>query len=512
MAKILALDIGEKRIGVATADINAPFPAPLTTLEASPTLASDFAAIVKKQDVRAVVIGLPRNQQGERTKQTDRVEHIAKLLKIPETVAVHWQDESLTSVKAEAELEKRKKPYKKADVDALAATYILSDYITAHRSELAQLSSIPSAQDSPKHSVHKSSKKTSKKQKKTPKKAKPPRTTAQKMVRVLFATVGLLTIAAVAAISWYLYALTPLTTDENYSVITVEEGDSISAIAARLEEKSVIRSATAFSLYIRLSGSSDLKAGEFRVSSKQSTQDIVQIIANGKVTTVNILIAPGLRLDEIIDTLVTNGFSEQEITTALAQVRDHPALDGAPADAPLEGYFFPDTYQVSPSTSAQQLLETMLDTFSQRVVEDNEIIEGIENQGLSLAQAVILASIVQKEVPDYETQQKVAQVFIKRFKIDMPLGADPTFKYAAALTGAPATPNIDSPYNTRKVVGLPPSAISNFNLSAIKAVANPSTTDHTYFVSGDDGITYFSNTLEEHEALTREHCIQLCSQ
>ena len=102
--RILALDIGEKRIGVATADIAAP---------------------------------LPRNQNGERTKQTDRVEKIAALLNIPATIPVYWQDESLTSVKAEEELEKRKKPYKKAAVDALAATYILNDYIAANRASLA---------------------------------------------------------------------------------------------------------------------------------------------------------------------------------------------------------------------------------------------------------------------------------------------------------------------------------------------------------------------------------------
>ena len=501
VANIIALDIGEKRIGVAIASISAPFPAPLTTLEASPALASEFATLVQKQQVKAVIIGLPRNQNGEKTKQTDRVEHIVKLLKIPGGIAVHWQDESLTSVNAEAELEKRKKPYKKADVDALAATYILNDYVAAHRNDLVHADAVQS-----------SKKKSSSKHKKQPHAVAPKRSSAHKMLRILFITVGLLTAVVTVAISWYLYALTPLTTDERYSVITVSEGDSVRTIASKLEEKSIIRSAEVFSIYVRLSGSSDLKAGEFRLSSKQSTQDIAGIIASGKVTTLNILIAPGLRLDEIIETLVSNGFKEEDVTQAIADVRKDSVLTGASADAPLEGYLFPDTYQVSPSTSANQVIETMLGTFSERVSKDSKIMDGIEKQGLSLSQAVILASIVQKEVPDYQTQQKVAQVFIKRLKNDIPLGADPTFKYAAALTGQAATPSIDSPYNTRKIVGLPPSAISNFNLSAIKAVANPSATDYTYFVSGDDGITYFSSTLEEHESLTREHCVELCKQ
>ncbi len=501
--RILSLDIGEKRIGVATADIAAPFPAPLVTLEASPSLADEFAAVLKKQSVTAVVIGLPRNQNGERTKQTDRVEKIAALLNIPATIPVYWQDESLTSVKAEEELEKRKRPYKKADVDALAATYILNDYIAANR---ASLVSTPQKHQGRAVAAPKKS------QKKTPKRHKKPIDHKKQLLKVLFVTIGVLTVTTIAMISWYLYALTPRTTDENYTVVTIEQGDSVTDIAQRLEEKKVIRSAVAFSLYIRISGRSDLKAGEFRVSSKQSTQDVAESIASGKISTTNILIAPGLRLDEIIAILVKNGYSETDVSLALSQAREGSVLRDAPADAPLEGYLFPDTYQVSPSTSAKQLIDVMLKTFAERVTNDKQITDGIEKQGLTVFQAVIIASIVQKEVPDYETQQKVAQVFIKRFKTDIPLGADPTFKYAAALTGGPSTPNIDSPYNTRKVIGLPPTAISNFNLSAIKAVANPSNTDYTYFVSGDDGITYFSNTLEEHEALTKKHCIELCTQ
>jgi UPF0755 protein len=92
----------------------------------------------------------------------------------------------------------------------------------------------------------------------------------------------------------------------------------------------------------------------------------------------------------------------------------------------------------------------------------------------------------------------------------MVLGSDVTFIYAAAITGQPATPGLDSPYNTRKYGGLPPGPISNFNITALQAVANPTSTDYVYFVAGDDGKTYFSRTEAEHQALTRQHCIKLC--
>ena len=206
-----------------------------------------------------------------------------------------------------------------------------------------------------------------------------------------------------------------------------------------------------------------------------------------------------------------DGFQETDITAAFEAVRDHPLLRNVPSEARLEGYLFPDTYQVGPSTSAEELVRLMLDTFQKRVSEDPSINAGITAQGLSFEQAVIIASIVQKEVPDYETQKTVAQVFLKRLKEGIPLGADPTFRYAAAVEGGPSDPSNNSRYNTRKYTGLPPTAISNFNISALKAVANPSSTDYLYFVAGDDKITRFSHTLAEHEALTRQHCTTLCN-
>lgn len=129
---IIALDIGEKRIGVALADTETRLPRPLKTLEVSEQTVSQVNDILGQYDIEQVVVGYPRNQEGEPTKQTAQVEAFVQQLKLPENIQIAWQDESLTSVQAEAELESRGGSYSKADVDALAATYILQDYLQEH--------------------------------------------------------------------------------------------------------------------------------------------------------------------------------------------------------------------------------------------------------------------------------------------------------------------------------------------------------------------------------------------
>lgn len=132
MSSILALDIGEKRVGVAIAEAPIFLAHPVVTLDAQ-LLQTELEKLIKERDVATVVVGYPRNQAGEPTAQTQAVESVIKALALPENVELKWQDESLTSVKAEEELESRGKPYQKGDIDALAATFILEDYLKGQR-------------------------------------------------------------------------------------------------------------------------------------------------------------------------------------------------------------------------------------------------------------------------------------------------------------------------------------------------------------------------------------------
>lgn len=501
MGSYLGVDIGEKRIGIALCDTSAPFPAPLTTLEASPNLAQEFATLLRKHNVQAVIVGYPRNQNGEATAQTTRVKHIVKLLQIPKTVQIYWQDESLTSHKAEEELNRRKKPYVKADIDALAATFILEDFV---RTQPPRLHSTNHSQVAPRVEH------ITKSQKKTIKNGKKHRVNKKKRSLVLAGVILLLTVAfcIVAASTWYFRSIAAKSDTPHFQVVTVQPGSGTQVIATALHEKGLIKSPAAFTLYVRLNKVSNLQAGSYRISSNQSVAEIVSVIAGGKITTVDVLIAPGLRLDQVIEALEDAGYSQADIRQALLAVRDHPLLKKLPANTRLEGYLFPDTYKIGPDTSVETLIRLMLNNFQQKITP--QLSEGIKRQGLTIEEAVILASIVQKEEPNPAIQKTIAQVFITRYKTGMPLGADPTFKYAAAQFGDLNSPESNSPYNTRRFVGLPPSAIANFNISALEAVANPSTTSYIYFVHGDDGKAHFSTTLEEHQANTQKYCTIAC--
>lgn len=134
-ATLLALDVGERRIGVALAESSVRFAHPLTTLEHSTDIFTQIQKLIDEHRVTTVLVGLPRGLDGQETAQTRAVEAFVENLKQHVQVPIVWQDEALTSVKAEAELAARKNQqaaYNKADVDALAATYILEDFIAEH--------------------------------------------------------------------------------------------------------------------------------------------------------------------------------------------------------------------------------------------------------------------------------------------------------------------------------------------------------------------------------------------
>lgn len=129
---IVALDVGEKRVGVATANVVARIAHPLTTLARNEQSVREIADLVREHDAAALVVGLPRGLDGQDTAQTAATRAFGEELAAICTVPIHWQDEAVTSHKAEAELVARRKPYAKEEIDALAATYILEDFLQEH--------------------------------------------------------------------------------------------------------------------------------------------------------------------------------------------------------------------------------------------------------------------------------------------------------------------------------------------------------------------------------------------
>jgi putative Holliday junction resolvase len=129
---IVAFDVGAKRIGVATANAVARIAHPLTTLEHDDKIFDTIQNLLAREQAAIVVVGLPRGLQGQETEQTATIQRFGAKLEGQIGLPLHWQDEAVTSAQAEAELDKRGKPYTKGDIDALAATYILEDFLNEH--------------------------------------------------------------------------------------------------------------------------------------------------------------------------------------------------------------------------------------------------------------------------------------------------------------------------------------------------------------------------------------------
>jgi len=132
ITKVLGIDIGEIRVGVALGSTQTKFASPLITLLNNDTLYSNLEKIIKENEVGLIVAGLPRNLDNEETMQTKYSRKVADEIKNKLNIEVVFQDEALTSVKARDELDARKKPYEKGDIDKLAACYILEDYLTGN--------------------------------------------------------------------------------------------------------------------------------------------------------------------------------------------------------------------------------------------------------------------------------------------------------------------------------------------------------------------------------------------
>lgn len=310
--------------------------------------------------------------------------------------------------------------------------------------------------------------------------------------------------------TWYKNSLQPRDKMGRDVVVVIESGQGVGEIGDLLENKAVITSSKAFGWYVSEQNIKDkLQAGTYRLSPAYSIPEIAEILVNGRVDVKSMTFTPGMRLDQI-ETVLSEEFESAKVKGALNKKYDHPVSKFMPEGSSLEGYIYPDTYQINSESTPEDVIKLALDEFAKNL--DEPIKQGIEKQGLSVHQAIIIASIIQQEVPDYETQVTVAQVFLRRFREGIPLGADPTFKYAAAVTGAEPSPTLESPYNTRIVTGLPPGPIGNFLIDSLRAVANPDDTDYLYFVSGDDGITRFSKTEEEHNSLVEQYCKELCKQ
>lgn len=291
--------------------------------------------------------------------------------------------------------------------------------------------------------------------------------------------------------------------------VKIPEGLSTAEIAERLAEKGVIGSSLKFRILARLRGYDDkLRPGSYTFTVGMEDDEVFAKLLTGEKRLIKFTIPEGFGVKEIAERLYNLDLVNKEDFL-------NAAADFAPYDYmhkhkdvffAAEGFLFPDTYTVESDMEIDELLSLMANTLDEKLKPAMRT--QAEKMGLSIYDLITLASLVEREVRFPEDRPIVAQVLLKRLKLNMPLQTDATLQY---LMDAPkeevsiADTQIDSPYNTYQHEGLPPGPIANPGMASIEAVLNPAETDYLYFVADRRGHNHYAYTYEEHLNLVNQY-------
>jgi UPF0755 protein len=317
---------------------------------------------------------------------------------------------------------------------------------------------------------------------------------------IALALIAALVLAAGGGAGWWSHQLRPVSPgDGSVQLFVVERGDALSRVARKLEAKELVRNAFALKLLARWRGdASRLRAGEYDLSPSWSTRTILDRIIAGRVKTYEIVLPEGIRASEIGPRLAEIGVVGAENFLAVVHDAEFARSLGIEADS-LEGYLYPETYRLSRDLSARDVARILVAQFDRVWLE---IEPTAREQAMTKHEIVTLASIVEKETGVPEERPLIAAVFHNRLRRRMRLETDPTVIYGI--------PNFDgnikkkhlldksNPYNTYKIMGLPPGPIASPGIDALRAVLEPAESEYLYFVSRNDGTHQFSVTYRDH--------------
>jgi UPF0755 protein len=290
--------------------------------------------------------------------------------------------------------------------------------------------------------------------------------------------------------------------------VDVPSGAGPSAIGQRLVAAGVIPDTVTFRGALWLSGQArDLKAGEYRFAEAMTPLAVIDKIARGDVYRRTITFREGLTIPEMANVFAESGFGEAADFVKAAS-NPSPIKELDPGALDLEGYLFPETYTLPRDTEAAALVGQMVALFVKTFTP--QIRDAVIARGLTVREAVTVASLVEKETAVDAERPIVAAVYLNRHRLGMPMQADPTVIYALQRAGRydgnlrRDDLQFDSPYNTYRYPGLPPGPIAAPGRAALEAVAKPAEVDYLYFVSRNDGSHVFARTLDEHNRNVRE--------
>lgn len=294
--------------------------------------------------------------------------------------------------------------------------------------------------------------------------------------------------------------------------VIVKPGEDAATIGNQLVQDGLVRSALAFRVVVRSRGlAPHLRAGDYELRPTMSLDEVISILTAGRMSGGLLTIPEGWRALQIADALAQGKVvGRQDFLQAVhsGAVTLPASLGAFPSHGSVEGFLFPDSYRFEPNTPAPAVVQRMVDDFDRHLTPD--LRAGFAANGLGVAQAVTLASIVEREAVVADERPTIASVYLNRLRRGMKLQADPTVQYALVQPNARPSPDgywktrltfadlaVASPYNTYQVVGLPPGPICNPGLASLEAVAHPASTDYLYFVARPDHTHAFSRTYQE---------------
>ncbi len=292
-------------------------------------------------------------------------------------------------------------------------------------------------------------------------------------------------------------------------LFTIDKGQTVKEIALNLKKDGLINDSYSFIFYAILSNKySKMQAGEYLLSSQMSTSKIIDLFANGETAKEKLTIIEGWDLRDIATYFKDKNIATEEKVYTLTGTPtqkdetikyNYGFLSDKPKSLSLEGYLFPDTYYIDKTDNLDSIINKMLTNF------DNKLTPGlraeIKNQKKTVFEIVTMASIIEKEVRTLKDKKIVSGILWKRMNSGMRLQVDASILYAENKVGLKIytkDTQVDSPYNTYKVDGLPLGPISNPGMDSIMAAIYPTKTDYLYYLSSPDGITHWARTLEEH--------------
>jgi peptidoglycan lytic transglycosylase G len=285
-------------------------------------------------------------------------------------------------------------------------------------------------------------------------------------------------------------------------VLVVEPGDGVRTIGQKLHGLGLVQHPEVFRALVMARGDAGkLRAGEYALEGRLTLEQIVDKLVHGEVVRRTVTVPEGASLEDIVRLGVAEGLDGSALRTAAADPARIRDLD--PEARNLEGYLFPDTYEITRQPgAATTLVQRMLQRFREVMAPHTAELAA---SGLTLREVVTLASLVERETALPEERPRIAAVFHNRLRLGMPLQTDPTVIYALRLAGRydgnirKTDLDIDSPYNTYRNSGLPPGPIASPGRASLLAALQPAPGKDLYFVSRNDGSHHFSQTLAEHQ-------------